>query len=102
MKKKVVKLLFAALFFGASLSASAQIYVKIRPIVPVVVMTERPGPDHVWVNEDWNEDNGNYVYAGGYWNAPPRRGDRWNEGHWNHHPEHGDHWERGNWSHKRK
>jgi hypothetical protein len=100
MKKKSVKLLFAAIIFGASLSASAQVYVNVRPIVPTVVVTARPGPNHVWVNEDWNENNGGYVYAGGYWASPPYPGYRWNEGHWDHHEGHGDRWTRGSWKGK--
>ncbi|MFI5141798.1 MAG: hypothetical protein ACHQII_05535 [Bacteroidia bacterium] len=97
MKKNAVKLLFAALFFGASLTASAQIYVRVRPIIPVVVVTAQPSPEHVWVNEDWNEDNGAYVYGGGYWASPPHRGYHYREGHWDHHETRGDHWVRGDW-----
>ena len=81
----------------ASLSASAQIYVKIRPVFPVVMQTERPGPAHVWVGEEWNEVGGNYTYAGGYWSAPPHPGYRWYAGHWNHHRKYGEHWVRGEW-----
>jgi hypothetical protein len=98
MKKSSIKmLLFSFLVAGASLSASAQIYVKIRPVMPVVVQTERPGPAHVWIGEEWREDGGNYTYAGGYWGAPPQAGYRWYPGHWNHHRRHGDQWVRGGW-----
>jgi hypothetical protein len=33
---------------GVSLSASAQIYVKVGPVVPVIVQTERPGRTHIY------------------------------------------------------
>jgi|ERR1700752_2843584 len=97
MKKNVIKLLFAVLFFGAGLTAQAQIYVKIRPPVPVVVVTERPSPRHVWIGEEWDENNGGYIYSGSRWDTPRRDGDDWHQGHWNHHKEHGDHWEHGGW-----
>jgi len=98
MKKKFVKLLlFSLILFSVSLSASAQIYVKIRPVMPVVVRTERPGPNHVWIGEEWNENNGTYAYAGGYWGNPPNAGDWWEAGHWNHHREYGHQWVRGRW-----
>jgi len=99
MKKTLVKLmLFSVIFFGVSWAASAQVYVKVRPIPPVVVQTPRPGPMHVWVGEEWNEDgHGGYRYGGGHWDAPPHPGDRWNNGHWNHDKDHGDNWVRGRW-----
>jgi hypothetical protein len=103
MKKKLVKLLlFSIIFFSASFSASAQIYVKIRPVVPIVVRTERPSPVHVWIDEEWNEEGDHYKYAGGHWDTPPHDGDKWNSGHWNHHNEHGDQWVRGSWKGKGK
>ena len=55
--------LFLALAIAASCSihqASAQIYVHVRPIAPIVVRTEQPSPRHVWVGEDWRENNGHY------------------------------------------
>ncbi len=45
MKKKLAQLmLFTIIFFGASFSASAQIYVKVRPVIPIVVRTEMAQP----------------------------------------------------------
>jgi hypothetical protein len=102
MKKLAKLLLFSVILFIASLSASAQIYVKIRPVIPVVVRPERPSRAHVWIGEEWNEEGGNYRYAGGYWGIPPHPGDRWYPGHWNHHKEHGDQWVRGGWKGKRE
>jgi len=98
MKKNRLKLvLFSSLLFGLYLSSSAQVYVKIRPVVPVVVVTARPSPIHVWIGEEWREEGGNYRYAGGFWGTPPHNGDRWHEGHWNHHRKHGDRWISGSW-----
>ena len=98
MKKKLVRLLLLVMFvFSISFSASAQIYVKIRPVIPVVVRTERPGPEHVWVNEEWEPNNGAYRYSGGHWEAPPHPGYRYREGHWKHNGRRGDKWVRGNW-----
>ncbi len=98
MKTTSVKLLlFSVILFGVSLSASAQIYVKVRPVMPIVVQTERPSAAHVWIGEEWNEEGGNYRYSGGYWGNPPHPGERWYPGHWNHHRTHGDQWIRGGW-----
>jgi hypothetical protein len=97
MKQKLIKGLFLGIvLFGASSAASAQIYVKIRPVVPVIVRTESPGPDRVWVDEDWREDNGGYTYSGGYWATPPHPGYAWRGGHWSH-GRHGDRWRQGGW-----
>jgi len=96
MKKKLIKLFFAGVFF-TSLSASAQIYVNVRPIAPTVVVTARPSVEHVWIGDEWNESNGAYVYGGGYWATPPHPGYRYREGRWNHHETRGDHWEHGAW-----
>jgi hypothetical protein len=98
MKNQLVKLMMVSIIvFGASLFASAQVYVKVRPVAPVVVMSARPSPAHIWIGEEWNEEGGNYKYSGGHWDTPPHPGDRWNPGRWNHDKEHGDHWTRGSW-----
>src|ERR1700732_4865292 len=67
--KKLLSAIFVFAFFtmGISLSAAAQIYVKIRPAPPVVVRTVAPSPRHVWVEEEWKPGGNGYVYAGGYW-----------------------------------
>jgi len=95
-------MLFTIIFFSASFSASAQIYVKVRPVIPIVVRTERPSPVHVWIDEEWVEEGGNYRYSGGHWEAPPRPGERWYPGHWNHHRQYGHQWIHGRWGGKEK
>ena len=98
MKKRLVKLLFLIIFIASgSFSASAQIYVKIRPTFPVVVQTPQPSKDHVWIDEEWEHGDGNYRYSGGHWAAPPHPGYRWNNGHWKRHHREGDEWIHGSW-----
>jgi hypothetical protein len=96
--KKLLSAIFVFAFFtmGISLSAAAQIYVKIRPAPPVVVRTVAPSPRHVWVEEEWRPNGNGYVYAGGYWAEPPHPGWIWIRGHWKRH-ERGDYWVPGHW-----
>jgi hypothetical protein len=99
MKNGFVKLtLLAVISFGTYWSASAQVYVQIRPVAPVIVQPTRPSAAHVWIGEEWNEEGRGYKYSGGHWATPPHPGDSWNQGHWNH-GEHGDNWVRGGWGH---
>ena len=94
--KKVLFMLALALTFGA-LSGQAQIYVHVRPPRPVVaVRIAAPSPQHVWIDEDWRENNGAYEFSGGRWEAPPHPGYRYSPGHWNH-DGHGHQWRAGNW-----
>ncbi len=62
MKKKqtTIDCFLAIAMTCSAYSASAQIYVHVRPVARVVVRTEPPSPRHVWVNEDWRERNGRY------------------------------------------
>ncbi len=91
---------FAFVLTISVVSASAQIYVNVRPTIPVYTRVERPGPHHVWVDEEWVERNGRYEWAGGYWAEPPRPGVIWIGGFWRHGPR-GDVWVRGHWGHRR-
>jgi hypothetical protein len=79
--KKMLLGVAIALTCGATTS-SAQIYVSVHPRHDVVVRTPAPSPRHVWVDEEWRPQHGHYVYAGGYWAAPPRVGMVWVPGHW--------------------
>jgi hypothetical protein len=97
MKKHFNKLvILGAILLGISLTGSAQIYVKIRPVHPVIVRTTAPGPHHVWVDEDWEEREGKYVAVGGHWVAPPHPGWHWVPGHWKRGPG-GEWWVKGHW-----
>jgi len=90
----IVVLVVAASF--AATTASAQVYVTVRPTYAPVVRPAAPSPAHVWIEEDWAYRGGRYVAVGGHWVAPPhpgwvwipgrwvqsRRGWRWIPGHW--------------------
>ena len=98
MKKYLCRMAVIAslIVAGNSFSASAQIYVHVRPVAPVIVRTERPSPRHVWIGEEWETRNGAYVHTGGHWAEPPHPGWVWIPGHWAH--EHrGEFWVAGHW-----
>lgn len=96
MKKKLIKLSFLfVILFTVSFSASAQIYVTIRPPVPVIVRPPQPSRVHVWVNEEWEPNGSSYRYSGGHWVAP-RQGYYRRPGHWKH-SKRGQVWVQGSW-----
>jgi hypothetical protein len=98
MKKNLVKwLCLFVVLFTLSVSASAQVYVKIRPSIPVIVRPAQPSPAHVWIDEEWEPNGGGYRYAGGHWATPPHRGYIRRPGHWRRHGRDGDEWVRGSW-----
>jgi len=97
MKKKLIKLLFAGTLLFSLSSASAQIYVKVRPVIPIVVATPQPSPDHIWVDEEWEPSGGIYVYGGSHWVSPPHHGYRWQKGYWRRHHGDGEEWVHGHW-----
>jgi hypothetical protein len=102
MKKKSVRLLLLfAVLFSICFSASAQIYVKIRPPVPVIVRPPQPSRGQIWINEEWEPNNGNYRYSGGHWQVPPQRGNVWVPGHWKRNNHKGNLWVPGKWKKRR-
>ncbi len=97
MKNKLIKLLLAVIvIFAVSFSASAQVYVKIRPTFRVVQRPQQPSPNHVWIDEDWKPSGRHYRYSGGHWERPPHRGYQRNPGHWQN-TRRGDVWIQGSW-----
>ena len=76
--------------------ASAQIYVNVRPARPVYVRSVAPSPRHIWIDEDWQEVNGTYVFIGGHWAEPPQADYIYESGHWGH-TNRGHRWEPGRW-----
>jgi hypothetical protein len=86
MNRNLFKLaVVAILAIGASFAtstASAQVYVTVRPTYAPVVRPVAPSPRHVWVEEDWAYRGGRYVAVGGHWVAPPRPGAVWIPGRW--------------------
>jgi len=79
-----------------ALSAQAQIYVNVRPVMPHYVRVEAPSPRHVWIDEEWEPRGGSYVFVGGHWAMPPRPGLFWVPGHWRETPR-GHMWVAGHW-----
>ena len=101
MKKKLIRLFFlSAILFTLSFSASAQVYVKIRPPAPVILRTAQPSPAHVWIDEEWQPDGRGYRYVGGHWVTPPQPGYIRKEGYWRHRPHLGEEWVPGSWVRK--
>jgi len=98
MKQQIFRLAAVlALFIGLSQAASAQIYVTVRPVAPVIVRPAAPSRAHVWIGEEWEGRNGAYAYVGGHWAAPPRPGLVWVPGHWRATRRRGDVWVAGHW-----
>jgi hypothetical protein len=98
MKKNLIKFLFlSVIIFTISFSASAQVYVKIRPAAPVVVRSAQPDKSQVWIDEQWEPNGSTYRYAGGHWASPPHPGYRWKQGHWRRHHKDGEEWVSGSW-----
>jgi len=97
MKNKLIRLLLAVIvIFAVSFSASAQVYVKIRPTFRVVQRPPQPSPNHVWIDEDWQPRGRNYRYSGGHWARPPHQGYQRNPGHWKN-TRRGNVWIQGTW-----
>jgi hypothetical protein len=91
----------SSIVFGASLSASAQVYISVRPPAPVIIVTERPNPSYVWIGEEWVVDGAGYRHVGGYWGKPPSSGYKWKQGYWSNSKGHGQHWVSGKWHGKK-
>lgn len=97
MKKRLSKLsLLIALVFTVSLSASAQIYVTVRPPVPVIIRPTQPSPGYVWISEEWEPNGNTYKYSGGNWAPPPKPGYYRRPGYWRSSKK-GQVWVKGNW-----
>jgi len=97
MKTKAIKFFVAmVVLFTISFSASAQIYVKVRPTFHVVERPPQPGPDYVWIDEEWEPRGRNYRYAGGHCVRAPHHGYIRVPGHWQS-TRRGDIWIRGSW-----
>jgi hypothetical protein len=101
MKKHLKRMAFMAILVIAaafsSSSASAQVYVSVRPIF-AAPHNRPPAPsrNHVWIGEEWENRGGHYVSVGGHWAAPPRPGYIYVPGRWSH-ERRGDYWVAGRW-----
>jgi hypothetical protein len=89
--------LLSVIVLAFSFSGSAQIYVRVRPVAPVIVRSAAPSPAHVWIGEEWEPRGGSYAYIGGHWAAPPHPGWIWVPGHWKRYGRNGEGWVRGRW-----
>ncbi len=98
MRKYVTRIaVFLAIVMAVSFSASAQIYVKVRPTHEIVVRPPQPSPAHVWIDEEWEPRGGQYAFVGGHWAAPPHPHWIWVPGHWRRHARDGEEWVPGHW-----
>lgn len=84
MKKTFLKalLMFCLVTGFAEIGQAQRIFVKVRPVAPVVVRTVAPSPRHVWAEGEWVWVNNNYVWHAGYWAEPPHPHEIWIAGHW--------------------
>src|ERR1700742_2274900 len=99
MKVKVLKLAFLVLLMvgAGSMSASAQVFVTVRPAWHTVAhRAAAPSRNHVWIDEEWENRGGHYVAVGGHWAAPPHPGWGWVPGHWMR-ERRGEYWVAGHW-----
>lgn len=68
--KKIVLITGIAIGCLVGTISEAQVFVKIRPIVPVMaVRPVCPSPAHVWVDGEWrwSKRRHEYVWADGFW-----------------------------------
>ncbi len=97
MKISFLKLLLCiAVVFAFSSAASAQVFVQIRPVAPVIVRPMAPSPRHIWIDGEWIWRGGGYQYNNGYWATPPGPGAAWVPGHWKQ-TRRGWFWKPGHW-----
>jgi len=96
MKKAIIKVsVLIFILCAVAIGASAQIYVHVRPVAPVIVRSERPSEAHIWIGDEWEPKGNAYRYSGGRWATPPHHGYAWVPGRWDHHNPDGDYWRRG-------
>src|ERR1700736_5026410 len=97
MTKSIIRLAFLVMLLAGVgfFSASAQVYVTVRPAWHRVVRPAGP-PGGVWINEDWEYRGGRYVEVGGRWAMPPHPGWVWVPGRWVHERK-GYQWIPGRW-----
>jgi hypothetical protein len=97
MKKHLLTLMSGLLLAG-TLSAGAQVFVRIGPPPPPVreVVPPPPHPGWIWQGGYHRWDGARYVWVPGAYVAPPRPGVRWIPGHWRNTPR-GYIWVEGHW-----
>ena len=76
-----------------------EIEIGFPPPPPPVVVVERPARPsryHVWIEGHHVVQSGSWVWIGGHWARPNRRGAVWVPGH-TRHSERGWYWRPGHW-----
>lgn len=98
MKKQLLQLAGGLLLAG-SLSAGAQVFVRVGPPPPAPREVVPPPPHAGWVWQPgyhrW--DGARYVWVPGVYAAPPRPRAHWVPGHWRNSPR-GYMWVEGHWA----
>ena len=98
--KKHVLLMFVmmVLLTAYSQNASAQrYYVDVRPTAPVIVKTEAPSPNHVWVADEWSWQGDRYKHVPPHWEVPQPQHRYWVPGYWKLKERQGHYWVPGHW-----
>ncbi len=87
MKKIALTLLLALSVAPIAAMAQARVFVRVGPPAPIVEhYGPAPHPGYVWIAGYHRWDGARYVWAPGYWVAPPRPRAVWVPHHWVHHP----------------
>ncbi|MDB5031158.1 hypothetical protein [Mucilaginibacter sp.] len=83
--------------FGSLLAScyGGYYYVRTRPAEPYYIRPASPYNSAVWIDGEWEWNNGRYSYIGGHWERP-RNGRVWVRGSWHPGPS-GYAWHRGYW-----
>lgn len=100
MKKYFVSfVVMIFLFTGYSQTASAQrSYVRDRPRAAVVIRTEAPSRNHIWVSDEWTYRGGRYENVPRHWEVPPANRRHWVGGKWRNERGRGNYWISGHWN----
>ncbi len=94
-----IKLGIAAIFLLAAHVIDAQVFVKVKPTRPAVVIAKpsKAKQGHIWVDGhwQWSKKQHCYVWRKGQWKKK-QKGQQWIPGHWKNKP--GGHvWITGHW-----
>jgi hypothetical protein len=90
-------LAFVATFIGSTTQAPAAVNIGISVGVPPPPMQPdyrwgRPYPGAVWIPGHHEWINGRWIWVGGYYGYPPRRGGYWVKPRWHHGYYYPGHW----------
>jgi hypothetical protein len=89
--------LLCSVLLAGSACASARVYVRVGPPVPIVeTIAVAPGPGYVWTPGYYRWDGAAYLWVPGRHALPPRGRAYWVQGHWAR-ERHGWYWVDGHW-----